>query len=99
MVFSEVQKVNIDIGTKILKQKCFGRKTDVFNTHSNFPPAIDFQISHRFRNSYFRPLFRRFVLKFRYDTVLQRVQNFTMAPKTMKYRAPEIQTCTFSRLN
>ena len=33
------QKVNIDIGTKILKQKCFGCKTYFFNTHSNLPPA------------------------------------------------------------
>ena len=60
MIFSEVQKVNIDIGTKILKQKCFGRKTHVFNTYSNFPPAIDFQISSSIRISFSRPLFRRF---------------------------------------
>ena len=34
-----VQKVNIDIGAKIIKQKCFVHKTNFFNTHSNFPPA------------------------------------------------------------
>ena len=30
---------NIYIGTKSLKQKCFGHKTNFFNTHSNFQPA------------------------------------------------------------
>ena len=34
-----IQKVNIDIGAKILKQKCFVHKTNVFNTYSNFQPA------------------------------------------------------------
>ena len=33
------QAVNIDIGAEILKQKCFGHKTNFFNTYSNFPPA------------------------------------------------------------
>ena len=42
-------KVNIDIGTKILKQKCFGRKTNFFNTYSNFRPAIDILRSRRIR--------------------------------------------------
>ena len=40
MVISK--KVNIDIGTNILKQKCFGHKTNVFNTHSNFHPAKNY---------------------------------------------------------
>ena len=32
-------KINIDIGTKILKQKCFGRKTYFLGTFFNFSPA------------------------------------------------------------
>ena len=52
------QQVNIDIGPKILKQKCLGCKTNFFNTHSYFPPAIEFQISSSIRISYSRPLFR-----------------------------------------
>ena len=39
IIIYKIQEVNIDIGTKILKQKCFGRKTNFFNTHSNFRPA------------------------------------------------------------
>ena len=57
------QQVNIDIGTKILKQKCFVHKTNFFNTYSNFPPAIEFQISSSIRISYSRPLFRIISLK------------------------------------
>ena len=52
--FSLILNILIDIGTKILKQKCFGSKTNVFNTHSNFPPAIEFQISCSIRISYSR---------------------------------------------
>ena len=61
--FSLILNILIDIGTKILKQKCFGSKTNVFNTHSNFPPAIEFQISSSIRISYSRPLFRSFLEK------------------------------------
>ena len=52
--FSLILNILIDIGTKILKQKCFGSKTNVFNTHSNFPPAIEFAISCSIRISYSR---------------------------------------------
>ena len=58
------QKVNIDIGTKILKQKCFGSKTNVFNTHSNFPPAIEFQISSSIRISYSRSSRNSMLMRF-----------------------------------
>ena len=63
--FSLILNILIDIGTKILKQKCFGSKTNVFNTHSNFPPAIEFQISCSIRISYSRGC-RSFFLIFSY---------------------------------
>ena len=47
-------KVNIDIGTKILKQKCFGRKTHEFNTYSNFRPAKKIYGSSSIRSAYSR---------------------------------------------
>ena len=47
-------KVNIDIGTKILKQKCFGRKTHEFNTYSNFRPAKQIYGSSSIRSAYSR---------------------------------------------
>ena len=48
------KKVNIDIGTRILKQKCFGSKTNFFNTYSNFRPAIQNYRSRRIRSTYSR---------------------------------------------
>ena len=57
------QKVNIDIGTKILKQKCFGRKTNFFNTHSNFRPAIDIYRSKAICSAYSRGC-RTYILMF-----------------------------------
>ena len=48
------QKVNIDIGTKILKQKRVGSKTNFFNTYSNFRPAIQNYRSRRIRSTYSR---------------------------------------------
>ena len=60
IIIYNIQKGNIDIGTKILKQKCFVHKTHVFNTCSNFPPAIHRQISSSIRVSYSRPPFRCF---------------------------------------
>ena len=56
-------KVNIDIGTKILKQKCFGSKTNFFNTYSNFRPAIQNYRSRRIRSTYSRGC-RSFFLMF-----------------------------------
>ena len=54
LIFMSLQKVNIDIGTNILKQKCFARKTNFFNTHSNFRPAIRYYRSRRIRSTYSR---------------------------------------------
>ena len=68
--FSLILNILIDIGTKILKQKCFGSKTNVFNTHSNFPPAIEFQISCSIRISYSRGC-RSFFLIFSYSYTLR----------------------------
>ena len=48
------QKVNIDNGTRILKQMCFGRKTHFPDTFSNFNPRSIQDFSRRFRISYSR---------------------------------------------
>ncbi len=47
-------KVNIDIGTKILKQKCFGRKTYFPGTFFNFKPAKQIYGSSSIRSAYSR---------------------------------------------
>ena len=47
-------KVNIDIGTKILKQKCFGRKTYIPGTFFNFKPAKKIYGSSSIRSAYSR---------------------------------------------
>ena len=47
-------RINIDIGTKILKQKCFGCKTYVPDTFLGFEDCILHSFLRRFRISYSR---------------------------------------------
>ena len=54
IIFLFITKVNIDIGTKILKQKCFGRKTYIPGTFFNFKPAKKNYGSSSIRSAYSR---------------------------------------------
>ena len=54
IIFLFITKVNIDIGTKILKQKCFGRKTYIPGTFFNFKPAKKIYGSSSIRSAYSR---------------------------------------------